>query len=112
MRITNVGFVGFKTGVSVPENFELIVEKAYFKDVETCYEIKEVSKKINTQNKNSVIDDELDQDIKKVIQNLHNLEIQSKIDKDFEKLKKVRKLKGLIGSKKFISEYLTLWNKG
>ncbi|MFX5117612.1 hypothetical protein ABTC41_09540 [Acinetobacter baumannii] len=118
MRFTNVGFEGFKIGISVPEDCDLIVEQAHFKNVQTCYEIRkdakttsepskvrsEPTKKVNKVNK----DNGLNLDINKVVQNLHNLEIQSKMNKDFEQLEKIRKLKGLIGSKKFIGEYFNL----
>lgn len=121
MRFTNIGFEGFKIGISVPEDCDLIVEQAHFKNVQTCYEIRkdakttsepskvrsEPTKKVNKVNKVNK-DNGLNLDINKVVQNLHNLEIQSKMNKDFEQLEKIRKLKGLIGSKKFIGEYFNL----
>lgn len=112
MRLINIGIEGFKIGMSVPEDCDLLVENANFKNVGTCYEVRSGSKKISKQNSISVIDEKLNLDTNEVIQNLHNLEIQSKMNNDFEQLKKIRKLKGLIGSKKFIREYLTLREKG
>jgi hypothetical protein len=112
MRFTNVVFTGFKTGISIPEDCDLVAKKVHFKNVGTCYEIRKAYSKTSTQNTTSITDDKLNLDIKNVIQNLYNLEIQSKINKDFEKLNKIRKLKGLIGSKKFVPEYLALWDKG
>ncbi|MFP5084615.1 hypothetical protein [Acinetobacter pittii] len=108
MKLINVGFEGFKTGISVPEDCDLIVEQADFKNVQTCYEIRKVAKKTSEPNKKVKKDNGLNVDINQVIQNLHNLEIQSKMNKDFEQLEKIRKLKGLIGSKKFICEYFNL----
>ncbi|MDO7395615.1 hypothetical protein Q5X42_17090 [Acinetobacter baumannii] len=112
MRFTNIGFEGFKTGISVPEDCDLVVENANFENVGTCYEVRSSSKKISKQKSISVTDEKFKFDVNKVIQNLHNLEMQAKRNKDFEKLKKIRKLKGLIGSKKFLYEYLVLLNKG
>ncbi|OCY22077.1 hypothetical protein [Acinetobacter pittii] len=112
IRITNFRFHNFKTAICATEYCELIVENAYFENVQTCYEVKKVRKKTDKQNKKLTSNNELNLDIKEVIQNLHNLEIQSKMNKDFEQLKKIKKLKGLIGSKEFICEYLALREKG
>ncbi|MFL1413244.1 hypothetical protein ACJOY7_11065 [Acinetobacter baumannii] len=108
MRFTNVGFEGFKIGISVPEDCDLIVEQAHLKNVQTCYEIRKDAKTTSEPTKKVNKDNGLNLDINKVVQNLHNLEIQSKMNKDFEQLEKIRKLKGLIGSKKFIGEYFNL----
>ncbi|MFN1751515.1 hypothetical protein [Acinetobacter baumannii] len=119
MKFTNIGIEGFKIGISAPDDLDLTAEKVLFKNVETCIEVRKVAKKTSKKNiarsapdKKVKKDKESNLDINEVIQNLHNLEIQSKINKDFEKLEKIRKLKGLIGSKKFICEYSTLREKG
>lgn len=66
------------------------------------------SEKISLSEKIKVSRNPLEKEFREIIQNLFNLEINSIINKDFYTLKKIRILKGLIGSKEFQNIYSSL----
>jgi hypothetical protein len=117
--ISNCSFINCGVGISAPKSANLLINGAYFERVGTCYEFRNDdepakplivprSEKISLSEKIKVSRNPLEKEFREIIQNLFNLEINSIINKDFYTLKKIRILKGLIGSKEFQNIYSSL----
>lgn len=118
------GGMHLDVGISISENINADIKGGKFQNVGTCYEIRKEKNICNTtlnsastpiipakpiksmKSNNSKIQEN---EVAQIIRNLLNLEINSKINKDSEQLKKIRRLKGLIGTDDFEKEYSKLF---
>jgi hypothetical protein len=117
--ISNCSFIDCGIGISAPKSANLIISGAYFERVNTCYQFRDdneplqpirVSKieKVSIPKKKRVYLSSLEKDSRRIIHNLFNLEITARITNDLYTLKQIRKLKGLVGSKYFQTNYSLL----
>lgn len=122
ITINKLTIIDCKIGISAPRTANMSVNGAYFERVGTCYDFRDeppinhnFSKPkttINLVKKSSSSNLPLEMKSKKCVKHLFNLEIKSIINNDLGEIKKIRKLKMLIGSKCFESIYSTLHGQG
>lgn len=121
ININNLTIIDCKVGIKAPKTANMSINGAYFERVETCYDFHDVPYTASVEQKisslknikmivknNNASNLEIERKSKEIIQNLFNLEITSKINKDLDQVKKIRKIKGLVGSKSFNDVYSTL----
>lgn len=109
----NISIINCGIGFSMPKSANVLIEDAYFQRVGTCYDIRDDQYQntqidLNNQPKKKLKPSNnffLEQKQKMVIRSLFNLEILAKIEKDKEKLKKIKYLKQNVFSPNFEESY-------
>ena len=119
ISIINSRIINCNKGIVAHKSININTNDLYFERVDTCIEIinddntsletaipEIINSKLTTHKLNN--SKNLEKQTQKIIRDLYNLEIKSKLQKDFNSLKKIRMLKGIIGSKKFHHLYYSL----